>query len=75
MQKQPEEIIFTRVLSAIFIDPVNIEQINATKIHYVSNVSDGNLLVGMRCGPSSILAVKILRYSFDLDFWMDAKSR
>ena len=26
--------------SAIFIDPVNIKQINATKIHDVSNVSD-----------------------------------
>ena len=37
---------------AIFIDPVNIKQINATKIHDVSNVSDGNLLVGMRYVPA-----------------------
>ena len=46
--------------------PVNIKQINATKIHDVRNVSGGNLLVGMR------LTVEILRYSFDLDLWMVA---
>ena len=38
--------------SAILIDPVNIKQINATKIHDVSNVSDGNLLVGMHYVPA-----------------------
>jgi hypothetical protein len=38
--------------SAIVIDPVNIKQINATKIHDVSNVSDGNLLIGMRYVPA-----------------------
>ena len=41
--------------SAILIDPVNIKQINATKIHDVSNVSDGNLLVGMRYFPAYCL--------------------
>ena len=47
------EIQSTVILSsAIFIDPVNIKQINATKIHDVSNVSDGNLLVGMRYVPA-----------------------
>ena len=32
---------------------------------------DGNLLVGMRYVPSNILAVEILRYSFDLDGFVD----
>jgi hypothetical protein len=59
--------------SAIFIDPVNIKQINATKIHDASMSQMETCWLG--CVTSQHIVCRIPEVSFDVDLWMDAKIR